>query len=772
MAKEGPLFAVPVLLGLYDLFVRPGEKGLPGRCRRAAPRWIALGVVGVLHLLLRLAVLGSLSPHFTAINRLDNPLLFEAAPVRIANALRVMAHGLRLLVWPHPLSADYSLDQIPVVRDLGVPGTIGALLLLASLALGAIALLARGRTSGFALALILVPWLPSSNLLFGAGTIFGERLLYLPSVGLCLLAAAFFSRRREGGRFRAAAAVVSAALVLLGGARTNGRLRDWTDNLRLWEVTAIRDAPRSARAHGAYAVHLLEAGRKEEALRELDRTLEIFPGYYQVHGKVAEIRRLEGNLRGAAEAMLAALRGQIRFYGREAPDQDAFLYVILRDYDQVPDGMKEAARQFEALLAEGFDVPLLRAYLGEALAAAGETAASEEQYRRAFEGPHPPVARASRAIALFRQGRHDEALAEAALIRPDASTLARQRKRLVEGQIARSRGAPQQAVEAFDEILAGEEIDPLITHQAHFWRGMAGSDLAFALRNLRPEEALERLVQARSDLEAALGRTDPTGSVAAVGVGRLVSILSVLGELDAAESVLRRSIEAQPQTESFRLLLVGLLAGRGRLAAARAEIAPVRERAPQQASLLLLEGELLLSSGDAEGAKERASRAAELAPSSGRGARALRARAEVASGNVAAGVALLEQVAGERPTDATAAGWLGLALLDAGRTAEARGALSRAVELGVEEAAVFDALARLHGFNEPRDLASATRFSDQALALAPGDPRYLHTRARLHLASGEKEKARAALERALPALADYSPALGAQVRSLLEQAGR
>ncbi|MCI0589084.1 MAG: tetratricopeptide repeat protein [Planctomycetes bacterium] len=770
MAKEGPLFAVPVLLGLHDLFLRPGEKGLLGRCRRAAPRWIALAAIGVLHLLLRLAVLGSLSPRFTAINRLDNPLLFEAAPVRIANALRVMAHGLRLLLWPHPLSADYSLEEIPVVPDLGSPGAIGAFLLFAALAVGAGLLLARGRTAGFALAFLLAPWLPSSNLLFGAGTIFGERLLYLPSVGLCLLAATLVPA--PGRRSRAVAAVACAALVLLGIARTNTRLGDWKDNLRLWEVTATRDAPGSARAHGAHAVHLLEAGRREEALRGLERTLEIFPGYYHVHGKMAEIRRQEGDLRGAAEEMLRALRGQIRFHGREAPDADAFLYVILRDYEQVPDGMKEAARQFEALLAEGFDIPLLRAYLGEALAAAGEIAASEEQYRRAFEGPHPPVARASHAMALFRQGRHDEALREAAVIRPDASTLARQRKRLVTGQIARARGAAQEAVEAFDEILADEEIDPLITHQARFARGMAGSDLAFALRNLRPEEALERLVRARADLEAALGRTDPTGPVAAAGVGRLVSILSVLGELDAAESVLRRGIGAQPQTESLRLLLVGLLAGRGRLAAARAEIAPLRERAPQQPSLLLLEGELLLSSGDAEGAKERASRAAELAPSSQRGARALRARAEVASGNVAAGLALLEQVAAERPTDATVAGWLGLALVDAGRTAEARGALSRAVELGIEEAAVFDALARLHGFNEPRDLPSATRLSDQALALAPGDPRYLHTRARLHLASGEKESARAALDRALPALGDYSPAVGAQVRSLLEQAGR
>ncbi|MGH7150803.1 MAG: protein O-mannosyl-transferase TMTC1-related protein, partial [Planctomycetota bacterium] len=232
LAKEGPLLALPALCGVYDLFLRPGERGIVARARIAAPRWIALAAVGGLHLALRIAVLGTLSPHFTAINRLDNPLLFEAAPVRVANALAVMARGLRLLLWPHPLSADYSLDQVPVVRDLGNPGTLAAFLLLGALALGAARLLARGRVAGFALAWLLIPWLPASNLLFGAGTIFGERLLYLPSVGACLLAGTLAARFPGGARPRAAAGALAAVLVLLGAARTGARLGDWKDSLR------------------------------------------------------------------------------------------------------------------------------------------------------------------------------------------------------------------------------------------------------------------------------------------------------------------------------------------------------------------------------------------------------------------------------------------------------------------------------------------------------------------------------------------------------------
>ncbi|HET6203969.1 MAG TPA: tetratricopeptide repeat protein [Planctomycetota bacterium] len=772
LAKEGA-FSFPLVFGLYDLFLRPGEAGIRARLRQAGPRWAALAAVGGAHLALRLAALGTLSPHFTAINRLDNPLLFEPVGWRVANGLRVMGRALRLLLWPHPLSADYSLDQIQVVRRLSHAPTLASIAGVAALVLFAIR--ARRSVPGFAVAWVLLAWLPASNLLFGAGTIFGERLLYLPSVGGCLLASAVASRIPAGTGLRKAAAAVGVALAAAGAVRTNLRLCDWRDDLRLWQVTASRDAPRSARAHGAYAVRLLEAGRRGEAQRELERTLEIMPEYYHVHGKLAEIRRSEGDRRGAAEEMLRALRGQIASYGREAPDAAAFLYAILRDFEAVADGMPEAARQFRALLEQGFDIPLLRAYLGEALAGAGEVAEAEEEYRRALAGPHPPVARASYAMFLFLRGRHDEALREAAAIRPDASTLARQRKHLVEGEIARARGAPERALEAFEAILADEEIDPAITDQARFGRGMAGADLGLALRGIRPEAARERMAGARADLETALRSLDPSGPVAANGAGRLVSVLSSLGEPGAAESLLRRTIAAQPGTRRLRLLLVGLLASRGRLAAARAEIASLRERSPEETNLFVWEGEFLLASGDPAGAKGLAARAASFGTSPKPGVRALAARADVALGNAAQGLPVLEALARERPADGTVAGWLGLALLDAGRLAEARGELLRGIERGVEDAAVFDALARILGGTaggaETPDPAAAARFAERALSLAPGDPRFLRTRALLHLAAGENGKARALLERALPVLEDYAPALRAEVRALLEKAG-
>merc|ERR1719387_2954701 len=42
------------------------------------------------------------------------------------------------------------------------------------------------RAGLLALAILVVPFLPASNILFPVGTVVGERLLYIPSIGFCL----------------------------------------------------------------------------------------------------------------------------------------------------------------------------------------------------------------------------------------------------------------------------------------------------------------------------------------------------------------------------------------------------------------------------------------------------------------------------------------------------------------------------------------------------------------------------------------------------------
>jgi hypothetical protein len=105
----------------------------------------------------------------------------------------------------------------------------------------------RHRSVAFLAAFAIVAFLPVSNLLFTTGTIFGERLLYLPSVGLVALAAILLSRLP-----RAAFVAVTAAMVIAFVARTWTRNSDWTSDITLWQA-AVTAEPSSAKAHHSLA---------------------------------------------------------------------------------------------------------------------------------------------------------------------------------------------------------------------------------------------------------------------------------------------------------------------------------------------------------------------------------------------------------------------------------------------------------------------------------------------------------------------------------------
>jgi tetratricopeptide (TPR) repeat protein len=103
------------------------------------------------------------------------------------------------------------------------------------------------------------------------GTIFGERLLYLPSVALSLAAAAVGARLLADPRRavrRATAAAALACAVLLGG-RTVAYASVWSDEVSLFRE-AVRAVPGSAKAHALLGAALMEVGRVPEGVVELE----------------------------------------------------------------------------------------------------------------------------------------------------------------------------------------------------------------------------------------------------------------------------------------------------------------------------------------------------------------------------------------------------------------------------------------------------------------------------------------------------------------------
>ncbi|HEX4826059.1 MAG TPA: hypothetical protein VFV19_17305 [Candidatus Polarisedimenticolaceae bacterium] len=288
--------------------------------RRPAVRrvLVALVVGAAVYLGARAYVLGSwtgTTPPPPGVLDVDNPVASAAGAARVLTPVRVFGEAVRLLVFPRILSADYSYDEIPLATHLDL-GTAACLLLLAAAIASAIVLRRRSPAAAFGLAFFLLAWLLTSNLVLPIGTIFGERLLYLPSAGICLAAAVAIAAvgRRLGAPW--VAAVLGGALVLAGAGRTVARVPAWSDNRTLFAATVLT-APRSCKAAGGYAAELYARGEMAEARRFAERALAIDPAYPEAHRTLAKAERVlaQGEHDAASRAVL---QGQARAHAEAA----------------------------------------------------------------------------------------------------------------------------------------------------------------------------------------------------------------------------------------------------------------------------------------------------------------------------------------------------------------------------------------------------------------------------------------------------------------------
>ncbi|KAH9362380.1 hypothetical protein HPB48_018032 [Haemaphysalis longicornis] len=136
-------------------------------------------------------------PHLPAFNRFDNPASVAASPSRQLTYNYLAALNAWLLVFPFDLCCDWTMGTVPLVTslvDLRNLGTIALYLFLVVVTRAALRSEERHRKPLLVgLSLVCIPYLPASNLIHPVGFVIAERVLYLPSLGFCLLVAQGFS---------------------------------------------------------------------------------------------------------------------------------------------------------------------------------------------------------------------------------------------------------------------------------------------------------------------------------------------------------------------------------------------------------------------------------------------------------------------------------------------------------------------------------------------------------------------------------------------------
>jgi len=422
LSKESAVFALPLFV-LY---------------RRDGARLLALGGAVIAGAALRISVLGGIGIEGREIGFLDNPLAHTGLGTRALSAPVLLLHYVRLVLWPRTLSADYSFDQIPLPTTAADPRVLLGTLFLALLVLAAV----RGKRLGITALAFLLPLAGSLHLLFPLGTIFAERLLYLPTLGAAL--AFGFGIEELSNRRRSVSAVVAIAVLGACAVRVWTRIPDWRDNETLFRKT-VETSPFSARSYFLLGAELLEQKRFSESAESFAIGLAIYPAHFGARMSLGESLLAAGDTGRAEEAFTAALELQPASedarkaaieaaiaLGREkaraldfAAARESFERAIALDENEPSawnylglvserEGrLDEARSHYERALRE--DPTLVEALLNLASLRmnAGELSAAEEIYRRALSlralAPESYEAYNGLGIALARQGRNDEA---------------------------------------------------------------------------------------------------------------------------------------------------------------------------------------------------------------------------------------------------------------------------------------------------------------------------------------------------------------------------
>ena len=182
---------------------------------------------------------------------MNAPYLFATASQKLASELYVLLDYLRLLVFPIPMSSDYSYRQLPY-RNFGDPLVWCSILAYIGLVLSMIVLFTRRHVLAMGLAFYLLPLLLVCNIFVNIGAPMGERLIYHSSLGFCIVVGYLLATAaRKAGTPAKGMMVMAGALgiaVLLCGFATINRNADWKNDRTLF-LKDVQTVPNSVMAN-------------------------------------------------------------------------------------------------------------------------------------------------------------------------------------------------------------------------------------------------------------------------------------------------------------------------------------------------------------------------------------------------------------------------------------------------------------------------------------------------------------------------------------------
>nr|XP_018672931.1 transmembrane and TPR repeat-containing protein 3 isoform X3 [Ciona intestinalis] len=149
--------------------------------------------MGICLIYARMRLMQGALPHFTGF---DNPASSEKFPARHLTYNHLLSLNSLLLLNPYNLLCDWSMGTVPIITSFFDVRNVGALYFwVLYIIIGLHAVFSHtfvSRVASFCISVITLPFLPASNLFIPVGFVVAERILYIPSIGFCLLVALGF----------------------------------------------------------------------------------------------------------------------------------------------------------------------------------------------------------------------------------------------------------------------------------------------------------------------------------------------------------------------------------------------------------------------------------------------------------------------------------------------------------------------------------------------------------------------------------------------------
>ncbi|MHC4921913.1 MAG: hypothetical protein ACYTKC_20290 [Planctomycetota bacterium] len=278
-----------------------------------------------------------------------NPLYHEPDSVRLLTAVKVWGYGVYKCVAPFSLACLYGLPAIPLVTSWLDPGFLGAAVVLLAWLFWGLRRPAQSPLLFLSVAVFFGFSVITSNVPFAIGTIFGERLYFIPSLGVCMLPAVLWERSSSawGRRVLVSTCVVWVVAAVVVDFHRSGV---WKDNRTLMLNDAVVQPNCASLQVKAAVMHRwlqkLESDQKKfhenRAWALLRRAQQLDPDYVNAIVTEATFLAEDGKHDEALAILRRALRARRRaISGLEASIRSDIAMILIEEKGQKAEGVRE-----------------------------------------------------------------------------------------------------------------------------------------------------------------------------------------------------------------------------------------------------------------------------------------------------------------------------------------------------------------------------------------------------------------------------------------------